>query len=42
VVLPEIAAYPLDKIEAIAAVAVRASLGLADGDAVTLEFGNAA
>jgi CTP-dependent riboflavin kinase len=42
VVLPEIAAYPLDKIEAIAAVAVRASLGLADGDAVTLEFGDAA
>jgi len=42
VVLPDIAAYPLDKIEAIAGVGVRAALALADGDAVTLEFGNAA
>ena len=39
VVLPDIAAYPLDKIEAIAAVAVRAALGLADGDPIALEFG---
>jgi CTP-dependent riboflavin kinase len=37
VVLPDIAAYPLDKIEAIAAVAVRAALGLNDGDPIYFE-----
>jgi CTP-dependent riboflavin kinase len=38
VVVPEIAGYPEDKIEIIAAVSLRAALGLADGDLVALEF----
>ncbi len=38
VVLPEVPSYPADKIEVIAAVNVRAALGLRDGDAVTLTF----
>jgi riboflavin kinase len=37
IVLPEIESYPDDKIELIAAVAVRAALSLADGDAVCIE-----
>jgi CTP-dependent riboflavin kinase len=37
IVLPEIESYPDDKIELIAAVAVRAALNLADGDAVRIE-----
>ena len=38
VVLPELAGYPEDKIEIIAAVGLRDMLGLADGDLVTIEF----
>jgi CTP-dependent riboflavin kinase len=38
VVVPEIAGYPDDKIEVIAAVGLRDALGLKDGDPVTLEF----
>jgi CTP-dependent riboflavin kinase len=35
--MPEVAGYPDDKIEIIAAVGLRAALGLADGDALALE-----
>jgi CTP-dependent riboflavin kinase len=38
VVLPEVPSYPGDKVEVIAAIAVRDALGLRDGDAVALEF----
>ena len=38
VVVPLVPGYPDNKIEVIAAVRVREALGLADGDAVTLEF----
>jgi CTP-dependent riboflavin kinase len=38
VVVPEIAGYPEDKIEIIAAVGLRAELGISDGDVVALEF----
>ncbi len=37
-VLPELPSYPDDKVEVIAAVAVRAALGLRDGDLVKLDF----
>ena len=36
-VVPEVPGYPDDRIELIAAVGLRAALGLADGAAVTLE-----
>ncbi len=38
VVLPEVPDYPEEKIELIAGVGVRDRLGIADGDAVTIEF----
>ena len=38
VVVPLVAGYPDDKVEVIAAVGVRAALGLADGDPVELRF----
>ena len=38
IVVPEIAAYPEDKIEVIAPVGLRDALGLQDGDRVVLEF----
>ena len=38
VVLPEVAAYPADQIEIVAAIGIRERLGLADGDRVTLEI----
>jgi CTP-dependent riboflavin kinase len=37
VVVPEVPGYPDDKIEIIAAVGLRAALGLADGDVLALE-----
>ncbi len=37
IVVPEIADYPTDKIEIISETALRAALGLADGDPVTLD-----
>jgi len=37
IVVPEVANYPADKIELIAAVGVRDALGLADGDVVVVE-----
>ncbi len=41
IVLPEIASYPEDQIELIAAVGVRAALGLNDGDLVVIEIRSA-
>ena len=41
IVLPEIASYPEDQIELIAAVGVRAALGLNDGDPVVIEIRSA-
>ena len=38
VVLPEVAGYPADRIEIVAAIGIRERLGLADGDRVTLEI----
>lgn len=38
VVLPEVAGYPTDQIEIVAAVGIRERLGLADGDRVTIEI----
>jgi CTP-dependent riboflavin kinase len=38
VLLPEVANYPKDKIEVIAAVRLKDQLGLRDGDQLTLEF----
>jgi CTP-dependent riboflavin kinase len=38
VLLPEVANYPKDKIEVIAAVRVKDRLGVRDGDPLTLEF----
>ncbi len=38
VVLPEVAGYPADQIEIVAAIGIRERLGLADGDRVTLEI----
>lgn len=38
IVVPEVANYPADKIELIAAVGVRDALGLADGDVVSIEI----
>ena len=38
IVLPEIADYPAAKVELIAAVGVRDTLGLRDGDPVTIEI----
>jgi CTP-dependent riboflavin kinase len=38
VVVPEIAGYPEDKIEIIAAESLRGALGLRDGDLVAVEF----
>jgi len=38
IVVPEIESYPTDRIELIAAVGVRAALGLADGDLVSIEI----
>jgi riboflavin kinase len=38
VVLPEVAGYPADQIEIVAAIGLRERLGLADGDRVTLEI----
>jgi CTP-dependent riboflavin kinase len=35
-VLPEVAGYPADKLEVVAAVAVRDALGVREGDAVTV------
>lgn len=37
IVVPEVADYPADKIEIIAATGLREALGLGDGDTVTLE-----
>lgn len=37
-VIPEVEAYPADKLELIAPVALRAALGLADGDALRLRL----
>jgi len=39
IVFPEVADYPAAKVEVIAAVGVRAALGVVDGDPVTLEIG---
>ncbi len=41
VVLPELPSYPADKVEVIAAIEVRAALGLRDGDTLALEFAEA-
>ncbi len=38
VVLPEVAGYPSDQIDIVAAIGIRERLGLADGDRVTLEI----
>lgn len=38
IVLPEVDDYPADKLEIVAALGVRAELGLADGDLVTLRL----
>jgi CTP-dependent riboflavin kinase len=37
IVVPEVPGYPNDKIEIVAAVGLRAALGLADGDVLALE-----
>jgi len=38
IILPEVDSYPENQIELIAPVAVRAALGIGDGDAVTIEI----
>lgn len=40
VLLPEVAGYPEDKIEVVAAVRLKDEFGVRDGDQLTLEFGN--
>ena len=40
VLLPDVAAYPKDKIEIVAPVRLKSALGVGDGDLLTLEFVN--
>jgi riboflavin kinase, archaea type len=40
VLLPNVTGYPKDKIEIIAPVRLKSTLGVQDGDQLTLEFGN--
>ena len=39
IVMPQVQSYPADQVELVAAVPIRETLGLADGDPVTLSFG---
>jgi CTP-dependent riboflavin kinase len=38
IILPHVTDYPADQVEVLTAVSVRRELGIADGDAVTLQL----